>query len=349
MPARPKQQHYVTRAYLEGFVEPGSDFLFCYGRKRTQAFRSQPSEVARQRNYYSFREPHGRWNDTLEHLIQAQVETPGLEVVRRLAGGDRRLNWSQRTDLAMFMALQRFRVPHLRQMQDATHATFVQQLLDEHKRMEKERGPGRLWIRSISPFRPDDPNPPRAYVSREELEEMQRSLQTDPGWFSRQNLLDMAGAFARVFARMKWTVHNSTGDRPFITSDCPVLLWHERREDETAGIIRPDSHIEFPLSRTSLLSMAHDFALLERMKGLRPGSEMRRLLKSIPEVRVSEASESDVRDFNLRQAQYCSQWAFTGRENDWVIDVLREESRNVRQRIVREGDFFRLDALTGGQ
>jgi hypothetical protein len=30
--ARPKQQHYVTKAYLDGFLTPGSNQLVCYAR-----------------------------------------------------------------------------------------------------------------------------------------------------------------------------------------------------------------------------------------------------------------------------------------------------------------------------
>jgi hypothetical protein len=348
MPARPKQQHYVTRAYLEGFREPPREHLFCYGRKLQTPFQSSPSKLATQRSYYSFRRADGTWDDSLEREIEQRVEAPGIEVIQMLSAGKTRLNWSQRNALAMFMAVQRFRVPHLRQMIDASHAEMVQRLLDEYDRRQREQGDGRLWIRSISPVaRAGEESRPRTYVSREELEEAQRSLKEDPGQFSRESLSSMAESFARPFRRMKWTVNYSIKEAPFISSDCPVLLWHERTDVEHAGIIRPDTHIEFPLSRTSLLSMTHDFALIDRLERLRHSREARRLLESVPEIRVSQTDEAAVREFNLRQAQYCSKWLFAGRQNDWLVEVLQERSRNVRQRWVRDGDFFRLDALTG--
>ena len=43
----------------------------------------------------------------------------------------------------MFMAIQRFRVPHLRQMFDAVHAEMVQRLLTEYDRRQREQGDGR--------------------------------------------------------------------------------------------------------------------------------------------------------------------------------------------------------------
>jgi len=146
---------------------------------------------------------------------------------------------------------------------------------------------------------------------------------------------------------MKWTVHYSTEGSPFITSDCPVLLRHEREDIKDAGIIRRDTHIEFPLSRTSLLSMTHDFALIDRLSGLTPNRETRRILDRLPEIRVSQATEESVREFNLHQARYCSRWAFCGRQDERLIEILQESSRNVRQRILSDGDFIRFDALTG--
>jgi hypothetical protein len=246
------------------------------------------------------------------------------------------------------MAVQRYRVPHLRELLDGVHAEMVQRLLTEYDRKQREHGPGRLWIRSISPVsRPGDAERPHTYVSREELEATQRSLEQDPGQFSRESLFSLATSFANVFRRMKWTVHYSTEGSPFITSDCPVLLRHEREDIKDAGIIRRDTHIEFPLSRTSLLSMTHDFALIDRLSGLTPNRETRRILDRLPEIRVSQATEESVREFNLHQARYCSRWAFCGRQDERLIEILQESSRNVRQRILSDGDFIRFDALTG--
>jgi Protein of unknown function (DUF4238) len=348
MPARPKQQHYVTRAYLEGFLEPGHEFLFCYGRKRRSSFEGRPGQFARQRSYYSVRRPDGTWDDSLERDIELHVERPGLEVIRKLSKGKSRLDWSERNALAMFIALQRFRVPHMRQLLDAFHAETVRSLLNEHDRRERQEGPGRLWIQSLSPIaRSEEDGRPRTYVTREELEAAQRSLQEDPGQFSRESLFEMAESFARVFCRMKWTVHHQAENTSFITSDCPVLLWHERPDIDHAGISRPDTHVEFPLTRNALLSMTHDFVLIESVKKARPGSGVRRLLENLPEVRITQANEALVHEFNLRQAQYCSQWVFAGRQNDWPIEILQGRSRNVRQRVVRVGNLIRIETLAG--
>lgn len=347
MPPRPKQQHYVTRAYLEGFLEPTSALLFCYGRHKQAQFQSRPTELAQERSYYSVRRPDGTWDDSLEHDIERRIETPGLAVIRELSHGKTRLNWSERNALALLMAVQRLRVPHLRQMIDAAHADMIQQLLIEYDEREQREGPGQMWIRHVPMMpRPNEPERARAYVSREELQEMQRSLQEDPGQFSRETLFSLATSVARILGRMKWTVLYS--DRaPFITSDCPVLLRHERKDIKHAGLIRPDTNIEFPLSRVALLSATHDSALMKRVAGLGQNSKARRIMNQIPEIRVSKAAEDQIQQFNLNQAQYCSRWVFSGRPGDWLVPVLQDHSKNVRQRFVRDGDFFRVENLTG--
>src|SRR5437879_627758 len=119
MPPRPRQHHYVTKAYLDGFLEPHCRQLFCYGRRRQSAFRRSPQDLAKERDYYSLRRPDGTWNDSLELKLQKHVEDPGLEVVRMLVDGKTRLNWEQRDRLSLLIAAQRFRVPHMRDLMDS--------------------------------------------------------------------------------------------------------------------------------------------------------------------------------------------------------------------------------------
>jgi hypothetical protein len=348
MPLRVKKQHYVTRAYLEGFLDTGRDLLFCYGRHRPEGFQSRPSELAHERSYYSFREPDGTWNDSLEHEIERRVEGPGLDVIRKLTSGNTRLDWPERDALAMLMAVQRLRVPHLRQMLDTVHAEMIQNLLLEHDNMQREQGPGRFWVRSISPVaRPRDLDRSRAYVTREELQQIQSELQEDTGQFSRETLFSFAVSFAKVIRRMKWTIFSASADDSFVTSDCPVLLRHDRTDIKHAGIVRPDTHIEFPLSRTSLLLMDHDLALINRVKHLGQTREARRVLARIPEIKLAKATEKQVHQFNVNQAEYCSRSLFCGRQCDWAIEDLRKHSKNVRHQFVRDGRFFRVDTLAG--
>lgn len=349
MPARPKQQHYVTRAYLQGFLEPRAEHLFCYGRHRQEPFQQRSEELARERNYYSVRREDGTWDDSLEHEIEQRVELPGLAVVRKLDAGNTRLVWPERNALSMLMAVQRFRVPHLRQMMDTVHQEMVHRLLEEHDRLEQERGPGRLWIRSVSPVRREsEPERPRTYVTREELQQIRRSLEEDPGQFSRESLFSMAVSFAQVFRYMKWSIYRCDDAETFMTSDCPVLMRHERGDIEHAGLVRPDTKFEFPISRSTLLVMTHDIAVITRLNRMGRTKEALRILNRIPEIQVLRANAQQVRTFNQHQVEYCSRWAFSGTERKWIVESLQAVSKNVTQRLVRDNGFYRFEALTGG-
>jgi hypothetical protein len=46
MPGIPRRHHFVTKAYLEGFLELGEKHLSCYMRRRSEPFLSMPVNLA---------------------------------------------------------------------------------------------------------------------------------------------------------------------------------------------------------------------------------------------------------------------------------------------------------------
>jgi hypothetical protein len=99
--ARPKKHHYITKAYLDGFLEPGETQLFCRMRHKEAGWRAAPDEIAFQKNYYSFKRKDGTWNDGAERFFADKIETPGLAILKKLVNGDTRLKWDERTQFAM--------------------------------------------------------------------------------------------------------------------------------------------------------------------------------------------------------------------------------------------------------
>jgi hypothetical protein len=106
MPSRSKRHHYVTRAYLEGFLDPNQYQLWCWLRKKDKPFRALPEKIACEKDYYSFRNPNNTWNDTAERFFADQIENPGLPVLKRLAAGKTMLTWPQRRAFSLLLALQ---------------------------------------------------------------------------------------------------------------------------------------------------------------------------------------------------------------------------------------------------
>lgn len=79
---RPRQQHYVTKAYLDGFLLAGEGRLWVYSRGKQTAFRAAPENIAKIHNYYSSKQPDGTYDDRVERMLQTHVEDPGLAVIR---------------------------------------------------------------------------------------------------------------------------------------------------------------------------------------------------------------------------------------------------------------------------
>jgi len=107
---RPKQQHYVAKAYLDGFVAPGANQLVCYARNG-KLFPRRTQDIAKERNFYAFKDERGEWDDSLEKIIERTVETPGLPVLQQLAKATTRLNWDERKAVALLVAFQEMRTP----------------------------------------------------------------------------------------------------------------------------------------------------------------------------------------------------------------------------------------------
>lgn len=79
--ARPKQQHYVTKAYLDGFLAPGANQLICYARNG-KMFPRRTQDIAKERNFYAFKNEKGEWDDSLEEIIERTVEAPACRFSR---------------------------------------------------------------------------------------------------------------------------------------------------------------------------------------------------------------------------------------------------------------------------
>ena len=74
MAAVPRSHHYVTKAYLDGFVGGGSERLYAYGRMRGKPFYPLTTKVAKIRDYHSIVLDGGTIDVSLEHQIGRQFE-----------------------------------------------------------------------------------------------------------------------------------------------------------------------------------------------------------------------------------------------------------------------------------
>lgn len=109
----PKQQHYVHRAYLEGFVDPdlerrGESYVWAYLPGKSP-FRQKPDRIAKRNYYYCFDRENRRQFD-FEHTLQ-KLEDVSLPIVRRLRSRQFQFDPEDRLTLAGYIALSYTRVP----------------------------------------------------------------------------------------------------------------------------------------------------------------------------------------------------------------------------------------------
>jgi hypothetical protein len=333
----PRLQHYVTKAYLDGFLEPGQEHLYCYGRKKSEPYRSAPDKLARIRDYYSYKMPDGTQNDSLEHRIEKEVESPGILIIRDLCAEKTRLKWQQREILSRLVGLQKLRVPYEREFMDRHSKESITQSIEQLKQHSKgKESADPAMMVAISPFGVPPPDHEWFQVKQSELIAEQERMQADPEGFSRENFIDLAFSLAKVFEHMKWTVCFTSRTMQFVTSDCPVVTVFRNQSGLPSGLLSSDCEIFFPLSGKALLKMEHDTKLANKLAKIQSLEEKARMLNRQPEIGITWLDDQEIQLVNEQHADHAYKWVCSGPSLDWLPNRMRGRSRNPRQVFMRQ-------------
>jgi len=311
--ARPKQQHYVTKAYLDGFLAPGASQLFCYARNG-KMFPRRTQDIATGRNFYAFKNEKGQWDDSLEEIIGRTVEAPGLPVLQKLAKGNTRLNWDDRTALALLVALQEVRTPaSLQRTIDYTKA-MTERLLREIR----DADPTQKTIDLVG----EDGK--KSTVTLAEIEESQADLEKKNSLEKLRLAMGPAMELHQYYRQMKFTMHYPLGGQRFITSDTPVIRVYSHTGYGT-GLNRNDVEVRFPVSNSAFLTITHDLKFAEQLIGA-TAAKRARLLNRLPEVQIRYISDAQVVAFNKGHVRHARMWIFSSEKSEWVPELLKERS-----------------------
>jgi hypothetical protein len=312
--ARPKQQHYVTRAYLDGFLAPDANQLVCYARNG-KTFPRGTRDIAKERNFYAFKNEDGEWDDSLEETIERTIETPGLPILKKLAKGDTRLNWGERTTLALLVAMQEMRTPASRQKALDASRAMSEKILREVRAANPTQ-------KTIDLIGKDGKS---HTVTLEEIEESQADLERETSFARLKLTMGPAMELYLYYKQMKFTVYYPLGTERFITTDTPVIRVFPHNRTHGTGINRNDVEIRFPISSNAFLTITHDLKLAEQMI---KATETKRAkqLKRLPEVRVQNISDAEVLAFNRGHVRHARMWVFSSQESEWIPELLKERS-----------------------
>ena len=343
MASVPRRHHYVTEAYLSGFLEPGTKQLCCYGRNHAMPFPAAPSKLANIRDFHSLRRPDGTLDTSLETRIEKEVEGPGIPVLRLLAKGNINISSSQRNALAKLIALQSLRVPYEREFMDRQNREIFLGYINEMDEISR-----RLGIRvneletavSLTSRRMRSEEYSR--ISRAEIETELRAIDQDPQRFSRENFIWLANDVARIFARMEWTLCIAPGASRFITSDRPVISADKDGRPFMAGFARAECEITFPLSHSALLKMRHPRKFLDKVRR-RPNASKQRS-KSAAEIAIKQLESAAVTELNHLQSDQAHLWVFSGLHEVWISERMQNHAIGSKVvRVVSDRTFLSQD------
>lgn len=332
MPGIPRRHHFVTKAYLEGFLEGEKKHLLCYMRRRSEPFLSMPVNLAKIRDFHSFRRPDGSIDTSLETLIEREIESPGIPLIRKLASGKVNIDYKQRSLVARLVGLQSVRVPYERSFMDSNNVDNLRSYIDEMDESARCLGqPVNAIEIAVTPR--DDPRLIKNWVriTRAQVLAELKEAEEDPQRSSRETFFGLASALEAILVKMEWTVRYASGSSRFITSDRPVIRSFSDGTSMGRGLRDLRAEISFPLSSTSILEIKHRQwhinAARKRTRNQRPSQ------KPDWKIAICDADDSFIDGLNRRMAKHAHLLVFSGSKEEWLLEWMKEPLKAAKQAV----------------
>lgn len=248
---RPVQQHFVTRAYLQGFADEKGQ-LHIYERGKQKPFGAVPDKAARQRNYYSVKDKDGKYDDRIEKFLDEQVESPAMKVIKDLSERDYQPSWDDRISLARWIAFQELRTP----LQRGGIEEAAQKLIERTMEMMAAT-PGALENALEELKKQGKEQHVTAARLRESIQADAFNIRINP--VLSLETMTIAEEFTPWFAEMQWTLLTAAEGAAFVTSDHPVV---RNDPDEHSpyryGFMSDTIEFGLPLTARKFLSVTRD-------------------------------------------------------------------------------------------
>ena len=327
--------HFVTCAYLEGMLTSGESRLWVYERNSDHVFRNLPKNLASKKSYYAIRGKGGVENDKFEKMLAVEIEGPGITVLRRVSCDMNQLNWREREQIAIMVAMQELRVPFMRdqlsQMMKGIHTSFMHSIISKPGLLERNLEDLRAKGRVLGTITADEMR--NAVINGDLTLEMFPEA-------SLRALSHSLSPMVNVYVKMKWTVLISN-EISFVTSDCPVCRDYPQTNKFPAGIVNPDLTVYFPISQNQVLKLTHDhkkyelFRHLMRIGDQRKANQLQERTPAVPYRFISKDESEVINSLIIRRAQ---RWVYSPIEMPSVLKHFRGECVNLRMNLESEPD-----------
>lgn len=271
-----RAQHFVPRAYLREFVDPKKKGRLWVYEQAQDVRPMLPSEIAHQRDFYSFPAKEERTNVVDDYLTK--LESEATPILRQFAERDVLESNQAKAILAEFIGMMSARVPAARNLTgDIAAQPATKKLREATKDTELFRAAYEkigLRLKEPLPFEELRAKLISGYQFREvsKVNSLRRML--NMGWMNAAYLLEM-----------NWVIRRSQGDEFFVTSDNPVVsVLPDGRGRATPGVAfsQRSVHIVFPLNPGACL-------LASRSTGKRSQEVVAAWVRSVNKVVMSMA------------------------------------------------------------
>jgi len=307
--------------------------------------------MANIRDFHSFRRSDGSLDFSLEMMIESQIETPGLPIIRKLACGNTHLDVTERGRLARLIALQHVRVPYEREFLDRQNKENLEGYLEDMDLAAARVGrPVNAIDVAVSPTAEFPKENSWVRITRAFVENELAAIAADPGKPSREVFFNIADGVGEIFAQMEWTVGYALGCSRFVTSDRPVVMGGKNGAGAQIGITNSNCEITFPLSSTAVLQMRHS-GLGNDVTGARLARDAKPNLGDVgQEVKAARHDDAVVQHLNEVHARQAHLYVFSGIPHDWVSDSMQKPAEGTKRKktLVDADVFLESDNLQGG-
>ena len=291
-----------------------------------------PVNLANIRDFHSFRRPDSSIDTSLETLIEREIESPGIPLIRKLASGKVNIDYKQRSLVARLVGLQSVRVPYERSFMDSNNVDNLRSYIDEMDESARRLGqPVNAIEIAVTPH--DDPRLIKNWVriTRAQILAELKEAEEDPHRSSRETFFGLASALEAILVRMEWTVRYASGSSRFITSDRPVIRSFSDGPSIGRGLRDLRAEISFPLSSTSILEIKHRQwhinAARKRTRNQRPAQ------KPDWKIATGDADDSFIESLNRKMAKQAHLLVFSGGKAEWLLEWMKEPLKAAKQAV----------------
>lgn len=238
-----KNQHFVPRSFLRGFVTDSEDSLIWgYDKKYGKSTGKRSiNQICSFDYYYEQPEPDGSKTQMLEDGFQT-IETPAIEIIRNLSASQK-LSSDNKGCLAFYIGLMLTRGPSFRGGIHEYHKHAIEII------QQKEYESGRL---------PEPPAILKKYIDEHIVENDITSVIKAKilPHVSLQYMFDSANTISHSLCNKKWDIYYIKNSDYFITSDTPVMFGDmNSKENRTIGPAHAESLVLCPITKKMIVAV----------------------------------------------------------------------------------------------